>query len=401
MLTIVSDNAEVERLLRNMHEMVVARGGWVNPKVKIVSERGELSVHSGLDGSVPEPLFRIPESCFLRIKDFKFAVRNDALVIEDVLARGGGVQAKLLESLIDIYNCNEKVSLHRQASPWFAWSREPAVLERLYRGRRKAKKIARLHGYRETDDAERLLLDSFFGTREFGFALGNTGTYTPVLLPFIDCLNHHFRSPGFQLKKGEGGVGYTLSVENSQPIPGSDECFVRYSQCDALDSYLLFDFVDTDAPFVRSIPVEIPIPEIGTLYVFSQNLGPYKGGLPADVEEIREYVPECLGRNEHGLAVSHLVVPGEDAPTALRGAAEFFIRRACQGMSDKAVRDCVWWIEEDVIRENIAYYTDLASLVKTVEVGMASQEAIDVVERVAESQLRKLTNYRERVRKEG
>lgn len=395
MTPIISDDPNLEELFSRISRLVVENGGWIHPKVTIVSEGGELSVRSELARDSMEEIFRIPETCLPCLNDFEFGLDDDVLFIERRPAEISSIHGEILQLVIDIYNLSGKVASHRCVSPWFSLSGAPEVLEHLYGGRVGARKLGRLYGHYKAGDLKNLLLGSLFCTRQLGFKASTKKVSEPVLIPVVDCLNHHWMGGGFKVGKRAGEGINELSVVNSKPIYGSDECFVCYSKCDRLDSYLLFNFIDNSAPLVRSIPLQIALPNASIMYVYSQNLPTYVGKLPVDVENVRQYIPEYFGRNQKGFAVSHLLIPGEKEPAALRRTLEFVIGTACSGLVGDPLKGYVSMVERYVVQENIKYYEELSRKTDAVSLGTVAPDVIEGLRELARAQLCMLRAYKD------
>ena len=62
------------------------------------------------------------------------------------------------------------------------------------------------------------------------------------LMSFVDFANHHAGALGFatQLDKSQG---QGIALNNSKPVPDTDEVFVQYQLFDAMDMYTIYGYV--------------------------------------------------------------------------------------------------------------------------------------------------------------
>jgi hypothetical protein len=393
MLRIVSDNSEVERLLHRLHQAVAEYGGWISPGLEVVCADGDFSIRSDMETEVTGTIIRMPEACLPSLKDFTLGIDDDEIVI---ISHADAVRTEhvtLIQLLIAIYNCTEKLVLHRRVSPWFTLARWPAILEHVVRGREKAAQVQKFRKYYENGRLDDLLLESFIATRKFPFRASGSQAIRPVLMPFVEFLNHHWSSPRFRVIGKEMNGFDGISVEHSRPIIGSDECFVCYGNSDTLDCYVIFNFSDLSVPFVRSIPLVVSLSGVGSMHIFSQNMQTHTGALPAAMEDIRFYIPEDLGVRDDAFAISHVIVPGKNAHTTLRRTLEYVIHRANPDILSATLRDGVITAEKSIIGKNIAYYRMLNRLVSSVGEDLASSDVLGALKDLCNFQMSKLHGY--------
>ncbi|MDM8566581.1 hypothetical protein QUF74_13130 [Candidatus Halobeggiatoa sp. HSG11] len=182
----------------------------------------------------------------------------------------------------------------------------------------------KLYDFYQSNHWQSLLLESFFGTRTFNFKPNENTTTRQVLLPFIDLVNHNFYADNFKVQPNTQTHQNEVSIINSKTQSDSDETFVNYNNSDTLDMYLLYNYFEPQAPFVRSIPLNISIPTIGTLEIESRIGSFYQNQLPPTIEDLRIVIPSILKNENKTLTVAHLLIPGPNMPRALRRVLRFW-----------------------------------------------------------------------------
>ena len=299
--------------------------------------------------------------------------------------------------MIDIFNQTRKISWHRKTCPWFAFSKYPKLLDKLFEGRANALKIAKYYDQYKSGDYDQLLIDSFLGSRTLNFKSSGSKPAKPRLMPFIDYINHHRQCPGYITRKKEDLSGKELVIVNSKPIPGSDECFVTYNTgYDALDTFLVYGFTDLSAPYMRSIPVKIILSNGKIINVHSKITRGYKGKLPEALKNLRFYIPNPI-KSDQEYGISSLIIPGEKSPRALRRVLRYVISSLLSEAGPEALRSDVLSVERTILEKNIEYYTELHSILDSAEVGMLTPQAVDNLNILITEQLHKLNGYKERM----
>lgn len=347
---------EIEKTLKKLKKEVSKHNAWFHPSLQITEENTNLSVSASPPGSAQEILLQIPESCLPPIEQFTFTVQNDSLVIQEIKENLPESQKHCCELMIELYNKCRKLEEFKSTSPWFAFAEFPEFLEYIIEGRQKAPKVAQYHQLWEQGHQNKILVDGFLGRRYFGLK-SNGKSKQEVLLPFVDFLNHHSAAPGFRVSSDENHK-QTLWTHNSQPEPESQECLVKYTQLDPLDSLLIYGFVDESSRICRSIPLEITFSQGVTLTIESR-ITLYQGRLPQNVQDLKFYIPQFIAINNNSVTLSHLLIPGPKAPYALRRVLAFVLSQIHSGRHNNDMSDMVNEAEAEIIFQNFDYYTKL------------------------------------------
>jgi hypothetical protein len=175
-------------------------------------------------------------------------------------------------------------------------------------------------------------------------------------MPFIDYANHDSRAYGFQPGPQSFGQDHRVSLLNCQPLNGSNEVCVRYTQLDSLDAYLTYGFVDQSSPIVRSVPTTL---EAGDLDVRSRIGVVTKKELQSDIADLGPYVPNVFQTADGRTVLTHLLFPDAGSPYALRRVLNWSIRHVRGNLGLKRLRERVITAETALLQANRAYYDDL------------------------------------------
>lgn len=395
-MQLVCDNRRIQREVGALYELCEAAGAVLNPALRMVVGDRAIWLESDLPADDRSVLVSLPESCLPPVQAFHLEVADDRLVIRDQHTELPESQTRCFEHLVAIYNATGKLATHRDQSPWFALSDQPSLLERLVAARAGAPRIESTHArWREGPD-DSLLIDTFLATRQYGLGDSGDGSVRPVLLPFIDFADHHPAAPGFQQPAARAPQGHRIVLSNAKPLPNSQECRVAYGMLDALDSYLTYGFIEADTDLVRSVPLTIEL-DVGRIKVESRATGAAGHKLPDRLRDIRPWVPRILGHGGGEITVAQLLLPGGQAPFALRRVLNWLIRHFDPGMKLDHVRAAVLEAEGQVLAANRAYWDDLKGLAETACADAPQHPGIAMVTRLAERQLELLEAYADRL----
>lgn len=392
------ENPALEKVLSELLTLIIEHGGYVSDNITLMEEKGELRILSDLPEENNDVLIILTDACLPRIEEFMITVQGDELI---AIAKSSDVEESHIAAMglmMNIYNITNKLAKHRETSPWLALKKSPEIMGKLYEARFEAPKIKQYYEQYESMEYNGLLIDTFLGSRTLAVNPNGGGDSYRCLMPFIDFLNHFHASSGYQITNDKLPA---LLIRNSVPIVGSQECFVRYTLMDAMDSFLTYGFVDSNAPFVRSVPLRFDLHELSSVQVYAQILQPFKGDLPGPVKDLRAYIPQVLEGDDSVMRLSHLLIPGANAPLALRRVLAFYIRGWKPGLNLAAVKKIIINAEKLIIRENLDYYTSLSSAIENIGEGNAPPGIMGSIKILIDSQLSKLHQYQERIQNVG
>ncbi|MCB1531884.1 MAG: hypothetical protein KDJ35_03340 [Alphaproteobacteria bacterium] len=398
-MTIVrADNPALEKHLTNLVDLVEQGGGGTHSDLVLQSENGNLQIYTDKEMKPGREIIRLSRAVLLPADQYEIGVQgSDFTVNFPANSRLSELQKNIAQCLIEIYNETNKVELHKKYSFLLSLAQDQELLDRLMKGRVFPDKhkawIKEIQGAADEATINDFVSTSFLQTRFLGYSDKNRMGNVSVLMPIVDFLNHHWVGSGFSVGKGTR-IG-DLTVHNSQPFEDSRECFAFYGPMDAFDSLIRYDFADTSAPVVRSIPIELDVPHGGKLRIAALVGAVNSKKLMESIADLHRYLPVMnYIREENTLKASHIFIPVGSSKHAMRRVLSVFLKNFMhyQGVDiDKEVGDD--WIkasERKIIQANIDYYEDLKAFAQTRSSdSLAVQSAVSL----AQSQLEKLKKY--------
>ena len=387
------ENPALKKALVDLHALIVDCGGYVSDDVTLLEVQGELSILSSLPNDNHENLIVLPDSCLPRINDFVIKAHDNELSAEPRSSNVSETHIATMGLMINVYNITNKLSKHRATNPWLALKNSPALMQKLYEARAAEPKVKEYYEKFKRNNFDELLLDSFLGSRMFDLNSAGESERLYCIMPFIDFANHYLGSPPIQLNNDKAS---TLSLRNSVPIAGSKECYYCYSILDALDSFLVFGFVDANSLFVRSVPLQFDLNEYSRIQVHSRATRLFTGKLSDYVQDLRLYLPYILEVDDSVMQLSHLIIPGETAPVALRRVLTYLIRDWKPGLAPSVVNNIVINAEKSIINKNVDYYTSLLSAIEGSD--DVSADITQSMKSLVDIQLNKLYQYQGRIK---
>jgi len=360
--------------LEDFEKLVVAAGGDIHPALRVHHERGSFSFHSDLDPGTEEKLISLPESALLPLKWIKIGLKGDDLVVQGTAPEFNSDKCPLLEGLMTILNLTQKIKTHRERFPWIVFGKDQALVKTLLDGRPDLTFSREIEDNLTAGLNEDWVIQSFLMTRTLEPERGSK-----FLMPFVDFGNHHFRAHPFgksEEKKGDPSV----VVQNSKPNPTSTECFIRYGNFDAMDLYLSFGYPDSSAPFVRSIPVTLDFGNFGSIKINTIPTDEVQGPLPPGLQNLRFYFPKIIDYGPGFLNLSHMYIPGPNAPRALVRVLEALIKTLSPSIDVASLKRLVGESERKILEKNKAYYQALkaAMLAHSSYSGAEAQSVCDI-----------------------
>lgn len=356
-------DAAVLEPMRAICRTLARQGAWFNPDLRLQADSGNLALY-GTPGAARASYMRVPVALMPQLECFDVSSRGGKLA-----ATPNGTpllphQQEMMEAMLELYNATDKLNLWRESLPFLAWQQTPQVLEYLLAARPLNANLTRCHEQFKTGEQDKLLVDSFLGSRKFGLnehilrALGLKGDHTHrnALMPVVDCLNHRLSAEGFNMPLVDGIPSMrTFHVPDSE----TGELFVRYNLYDAVDTTLSYGFMDTASTWLSSVPVTLSVSG-QTLKV--QGLPMHlRGPLPSTFEDIRTYMPALNRRSNNHATVTKLMLCTEN-PYSLRRVLTYLVYELGIAHTDFVARQQVAELERQLIEQNRQWWQGLSEL---------------------------------------
>ena len=395
-MIIRSSNREIEQELKALEKAIVDNGGWFHADLAIeYSDETGLTVH--LDGSCPPSgyIIKVPDYLLIPVDAINMKVRDNEFAVDPDTSKLSPAQLEITRHMISVFNLTNKVEFHKNENPWIRFREAPELMQLLLRART-------LEGYLEykrsfmTGANDNILLEDFITkTFETSRVLGYEGYEdTPLrtcYMPVVDYMDHDYRGSIF-LKVDNDTVGKGVHIQNRQPFVSSRQCYACYAMNDGLDMFLDYGFYDREIPVIRSVPLEIPVQDVGNIVVRSYLNRKNKTELAGQAGDLKKFMPSVNKTGGGNIELSHLFITVVQSPHVLRRILSMIIRSfAGTGMAQDIVNEQTRIAEEIVISENISFYkTLLNSLDEETD---APAGLVASIRLVAELQLSKLYKY--------
>lgn len=349
--------------MRHLCQLLIKHGAWFNRDLMVRAEGGSLSLH-GTPGAPRASYLRVPVAVMPQLECFDIESRQGRLVATPNELPLLPHQHEMMETMLELYNATHKLDLWRESLPFLAWQDAPQVLDYLIGARPLNSNLTRYHEQLKAGEHDRLLVDSYLGSRKFGVneqslkALGVTGgaTQRHVLMPMVDCLNHRLSEEGYYTPLVGGKP--TMRTFHT-PDAGTGELFVRYNLYDAVDTTLSYGFMDAMSTWLSSVPVSLGISG-QTIQVQGLPMQ-LRGPLPAAFEDIRSYMPGFHLKGERHATVTKLMLCTEN-PYSLRRVLTWLVYELGIAHTDLVARQQVAELEGQLLDKNRQWWKGLESL---------------------------------------
>jgi hypothetical protein len=388
MVLILSDNLDVERSLQKNVTLAKDAGAVLSDELVIKCGDGTLSVEAPPE-CVGKPLIRLPWGCHVPVELFELSVAGDDIVVSSHDPALTSECAALMEALLELYNRTGKLNRHRRTSPWSLLAVHPELLKHLAQ-RLPGDLSAMFDRFTAAGNADELMLASFLHTRPYDYREIEKAPPSPLLLPIIDFMNHDLRGAPVQF---EPDSDLAATVKRSVPVPGTgDECFAFYGLYDSFDTWMSYGFIDENAPFVRSVPMTIELPRLGTLRLANFVRFRPPEDLPPEMRDLHLFVPKPLARRGNHFEVTSLLIPGPQLREAVRRILAFLISEISPGHPEQC--DLARLAEQQIVDANRAFYQALLGSLRSLTLKDLLQGPIlDNFIRMCDRQLRHIENY--------
>jgi len=394
-MKIVTDNKAIQRELASLGKCMQDNGTWIHPDITIAyTEETGLSIQMERTSNPRDFIIKVPVEQLVPYELLNMAVKGNDFVIDPDKDKLSPVQIDLAERMIEIYNLTNKVEFHKSENAWILFREAPELLDLLLEAFSWSPSIEYysnfLHGLEDAASMDQFILDSFSSSRFLGQKIHGSEKTVQVIMPIIDFLNHDYRGSGFASPTNPEEKQW-IGVTCAQPFISRNECYASYGTNDALNSFLIYGFIDATAPYVRSIPLEIPIGDLGKITVYSLNMKS-KSSPSEQLQDLHQFMPKIKKDKDGAVHLSHLFVTVPPFPRALRRILRHVIVTFCgHSVSEDFILEQTRAAERLVVGKNVAFYKEI--LKKIDQNKTAPSGLIDRARHVATIQLSKLGNY--------
>jgi hypothetical protein len=405
-MKIKSDDKTIENKLDLLVNALTKHGAWFHENLMLNCTEKSISVKMAGPCNPDEIIIKIPEKLLVPAFDFNISVEGDKFIINPDTEKLSSEQIEIGELVFELYNLADRVAFYKNESPWIRFRTAPWLLEELMKSRtsNKQQEIKRDFINKSPDSmtVEKFIAENFPMTRVFGYNKINkdknentesdmTASLKQVIMPVIDFMDHNHNGGSFNLGKDDNDA-LVLKLKNKQPIMASNDCFAFYGVYDAVDTFFNYGFIDEDAPFLRSIPVEVEIHDEEKLTIQSLLAIPNKE-VHKDLEDLKPMIPIVMkNKDQSGLVASHMFITLPPRPHATRRILRAIIRTMVgPSVSEEFVTEKIEKTEKFIVEKNIDFYKELRE--KADKDDKTPADLKEQIKHIANVQLNRLYKY--------
>lgn len=362
--SIFSDNEKSLIIVKQLIEVMESMGATFHKDIRFICEGGNLSIQSSSIKGCIECQISVPLVCMPLLSDYSLSVINDKTVqAEPKTKMLNKAAAPIMQLLIELYNVNNKVESWKNSFAFLALPHYKSIFDTLLKFRPSDGKIAKYKGYFDNKQWAMLLLDSFFGAREFTYQQSSisesgihfTNNSEKGLLGIIDFLNHKVGPSGYQINKKDACMNIV-----TEPDKESKELFVQYGVYDPIQTFLIYGFADQSSPFLYSGKMDIPMLSGNTFSILSMSGKLSRTqSLPNDLLFLKAYLPAGIKKQGKQFIVSDIIIPRDATQDYLKKVLEVILTDCDDNnyYQDKTLMAKeVAYIETEIVRRNRIFW---------------------------------------------
>jgi tetratricopeptide (TPR) repeat protein len=318
---IVGTDPKTVSLIKKLVEQLKNKGAYFHPSLRIVEDKGDLSIKSYSSTEINERLMSVPMKCLPVLSDFSFGVDKELKLTCQPHKTGLNKHAHaIMGSMVSIYNATDKLRSWSLAHPLLSLKAYPELVDKLYGLRGFNPTVKKLKKYYDEKNWDLLLIESFFDSRRFSFTsnelqlmgIKKGGDKQSGLLTVIDFLNHKSGVKGYEVNHKSKNMEI-----NALPDKETHEVFVQYNTFyDPLITYLNYGFLENNPPWLYSLPVTLITTTGLSIYIFNTPADKSKNSR-AIISHIDTYNPSYIKRELSEVSVSTLIIPTLSAKDTL------------------------------------------------------------------------------------
>jgi hypothetical protein len=232
---IQSDESSIRNLLAEIAAAVRENGGEIHPALVINhhDERLWLSCPAKFQG---ETLLRIPDDLFIPVSKLQWTDTGGALAYSGDCRALTGVQQRLLDLMVRLYNTTDKINKVATRFPDSLLRIDPELLALIREARPN------------TELSAKSLAEQFISTRLSSQNNEDSEETRDYIMPLIDMLNHHPYGPKYGRNAAKDWV-----IPVQHPVAGSEQCFVRYQKGDSFANALWHGYFEGAPRYLSSV----------------------------------------------------------------------------------------------------------------------------------------------------
>lgn len=330
-----SRNPIIVNILQNICKIVQHNGGRFHPNMQIRHEGERLWISCDREDDNAE-LMLIPDALFIPVTQLAWRERNGTLAYIGNVSSLSPVQQLLLDAMVELYNETGKLERVGNLLPTHLLHSDSAVLRWL--------QTARPEFMLPEDNPAYLFIETRLNEKN---KWDGGDDQTGYLMPIIDMLNHHpDAEPYHRNKSGDWWL------PASQPIKGSDECFLRYGKLDRLSMAIWHGYCDSNIRFLASVDCVFHHSNLGDIRIIGTNAAKRKVSAPRIFHE------------QESLTLQDIVLE-KDQLHALRILLGLAVRSKRRDLAQPEAEVIADELVDLLIDANIQKYSELLTLCQT------------------------------------
>jgi len=401
-MIVKSDNNTVKMMLFQLEKLLVENGAWFHPNLALRCKDNTISVEMAGPCPAEETIIKIPDDLLVPSEPLNISIEGDKFILTPDKSKLSKTQLEIATLMFGIYNATNRINSYKACNPWVCFKETPYLMNRLSKTRTENEiqqpRDDFLNGLPNALSMEEFILYDFIGSRVIGHIKENDDQMVQKIMPIVDYFLHDYRGQTYMFAKEKSTEqdrqddSSFLKIINIQPFPASPTCYVSYGTYDAVDIFMNYGFINKEAVFLYSIPMEIKIPGTDGLIV---NSIPYvrKGKVSKPFADIKQFVPSITRSTDNkALVLSCLAITIPPRGNALRRILRATIRTlGGEHISKEFILEQTLIAEKFIIEENIGFYE---ALLEDIENDKETPVHLkDRVYKVVYAQLNKLYKY--------
>ena len=404
-MKISSDDKHIKSLIERCEKRITEAGGFINERLKVRYERGEMTLSLPISVEEGAPLIFVPEAVMPVVEQFNIALvegglnatKKTEVELDEGVQPASDLQVEMMSTMMEMYSAAGKIRSYSQFSPQLSFGAYPQLLEVLNRSRTAP--LRKAEGQSEED----WVVQVFLGSR----AYGGFGDKLDRLMPLIDFADHHVAAPGFTQCPSEefagSGVAITAAENGIRP---DCQCLVSYGFLDRMEAYLNYGFADRSPGFVRSVPVDVELPDGGLLHIAARpisgtGIGPES--FQFSDPKMQFFASKCRFMQEserNAIEIGFALIPDAQHTVYLSQSLAFHLKNyeSHFGCDEHSIcnPETVRRAENAVIDANTRYYKELLKSAKAANLD-SSLPATKMLSQVIKEQMRYITVFTDNI----
>ncbi len=394
----IGENTQALKLIESLVAALEEKGAVFHPDLRFVEQGGELSIKSFVQAEQQPVLISIPLDCMPLLCDYSFSIEDDLLKVNSNKQQISPNNQYIMQLMVELYNCTNKIQAWQTSHPLLSLKDHPELVDYLYKHVKKSAKLVKHKLLFDQGRWHALIIDSFIGSREFNFTqqqLASSGieiknTIEKGLLTIIDLLNHKYGENGYLTNEQTGA----LNIIN-KPNEKTQEVSVHYNKLDPLLSYLIYGFVDSQAPILHSIPSTIKCLS-GVEFIVMGSIGRTQSEIIEMAPHLEEYLPSGFMREGNSIIVRNLFIPNRSAKHTLHEVIKLILLDCDvehiyrdQAMLEQELHTVI----KQLCVNNLKYWQDFATLVNLQKFESIPKNTKDDLKTLINFSIDHLKNY--------